>query len=90
MVKPYEDERDGTTIIRTFDENVIEEELVWHRDYSSREVTILEGSGWKLQLDNQLPKEMIPGQIYMIPKMMYHRIIKGEGNLKVKIWELDD
>tara|TARA_B110000503_G_scaffold58853_1_gene94046 strand:+ start:29 stop:313 length:285 start_codon:yes stop_codon:yes gene_type:complete len=71
-------------IIRTFTDSV-EEELVWHRDHESRLVHVLEGRGWKLQLDDKLPQELNIGQNYHIPKMGYHRLIKGNEKLVVRI-----
>ena len=85
MVKPYTESYDNGLIIREFKEDVDSEELVWHRDKRTREITILEGRGWQLQLDNQLPKELQQGLLYTIPKMEYHRLIKGTGKLVVKI-----
>jgi quercetin dioxygenase-like cupin family protein len=87
LVKPYTESYDNGLIIREFKEDVDSEELVWHRDKRTREITILEGKGWQLQLDNQLPKELQQGLLYTIPKMEYHRLIKGTGKLVVKIWE---
>ena len=87
MVKPYTESYDNGLIIRQFDEDVNDDELIWHRDKRTREITVLEGSGWQLQLDNQLPKELQRGRLYKIPKMEYHRLIKGTGKLVVKIWE---
>ena len=87
MVKPYTQTYDNGVIIRQFDEDVNDDELIWHRDKRTREITILEGDGWKLQLDNQLPQELKQGQLYTIPEMEYHRLIKGTGKLVVKIWE---
>jgi len=88
LVNPYEDIilEDGA-IIRTFAEGLNEEELVWHRDKNDREIAVLSGNGWQLQMDNQLPKEMRVGKLYHINKEEYHRLIKGEGTLKHKIWE---
>ena len=87
MVKPYTQTYDNGVIIRQFDEDVNDDELIWHRDKRTREITILEGEGWKLQLDNQLPQELKQGKLYTIPEMAYHRLIKGTGKLVVKIWE---
>lgn len=87
MVKPYTQTYDNGFIIREFLDDVDDEELVWHRDKQTREVTVLEGTGWSLQLDNQLPKQLERGKLYTIPKMEYHRLIKGTGKLVVKIWE---
>ena len=58
MVKPYTQTYDNGVIIRQFDEDVNDDELIWHRDKRTREITVLEGKDWKLQLDNQLPKEL--------------------------------
>ena len=74
-------------MIREFLDDVNDGELVWHRDKHTREVTVVEGTGWSLQLDNQLPKQLERGRLYTIPKMEYHRLIKGTGKLVVKIWE---
>ena len=87
MVKPYTQTYDNGVIVRQFEDDVESEELVWHRDKHTREVTVLEGDNWKIQLDNKLPEELVKGKIYKIPKMEYHRIIKGTGQLVVKIWE---
>ena len=87
MVKPYTQTYDKGVIIRQFEDDIESEELVWHRDRRTREVTVLEGDNWKIQLDNKLPEELVKGKIYKIPKMEYHRIIKGTGQLVVKIWE---
>ena len=88
MVNPYEDVilEDGA-IIRTFAEGLNEEELVWHRDKNDREIAVLSGNGWQLQMDNKLPEELKSGRLYYINKEEYHRLIKGNGTLKLKIWE---
>ena len=90
MVKPYTQTYDNGVIIRKFEYDIESEELVWHRDRRTREVTVLDGDNWKIQLDNKLPEELVKGKIYKIPKMEYHRIIKGTGQLVVKIWEETD
>jgi len=79
--KPYVD----TNNIRTFNENVLEEELVWHRDKEDRHITILEGNGWQLQYDNEYPIIMEVGETYIIKKMVYHRLLKGNDKLRIKI-----
>tara|TARA_B100001059_G_C17453794_1_gene388751 strand:- start:117 stop:392 length:276 start_codon:yes stop_codon:yes gene_type:complete len=90
LVKPYTQTYDKGVIIRQFEDDIESEELVWHRDRRTREVTVLDGDNWKIQLDNKLPEELVKGKIYKIPKMEYHRIIKGTGQLVVKIWEETD
>ena len=68
-----------------FEEDLEDRELIWHRDEDTRRVTVLNGQDWKLQLDNELPQTLIVGKKYAIPRMVYHRVIKGQGNLVVKI-----
>lgn len=68
-----------------FPETVWEDDLVWHRDAENRTVKVLSGNGWKLQMDDQLPKELVIGETHYIPKNTYHRIIKGIGELIVEI-----
>lgn len=82
---PFQQEIIGNVKIRTFDENVDDEELKWHRDREDRLVEILESNDWYLQMDDELPTKLIVGEKYFIPKGVYHRVIKGSGNLKVKI-----
>jgi len=83
-MKPYKDmEVTNKYIIREFNENIDPIELMWHRDNENRTVEILGETNWKLQLDNQLPTS-INEPIY-IPRHLYHRVIKGTGNLLLKI-----
>jgi hypothetical protein len=72
-------------MIRTFTDTVNEAELVWHRDTESRMVHVLEGEHWELQIDDQLPIQMNRGEDHFIQGMTYHRLVKGEGNLVVRI-----
>ena len=86
-MNPYtEDTQDGY-IIREFDSNISNEELVWHRDKNNRVVEIIEGSGWRLQMDNKLPIELKEGMVLEIPKETYHRIGRGNTKLVIKIKE---
>lgn len=84
----YTDDKTNEYIIRTFDKNVHDDELVWHRDKRHRVVEILEGDSWKLQFDNKTPKKLTVGKKVFIPAMTYHRIIKGKTSLVVRIQEL--
>jgi len=45
------------------------------------------GTGWLLQFDNELPIELVEGEIYTIKKETYHRLIKGDDNLLIEIYE---
>jgi hypothetical protein len=70
---------------RTFNQDVSEKELVWHRDLEDRTVVVVEDTDWKIQYENQLPMEFNKSIQYFIPKEMYHRVVKGSGDLKVII-----
>lgn len=82
---PYSQSKNGNTILREFNSNVSDKELVWHRDKENRTVKVISGSGWKFQRDNKLPIELKEGDIIKIKKMEWHRIVKGNSNLKIEI-----
>lgn len=86
-MKPYQDKLTGNVKIREFNLDISNNELVWHRDERDRYVTILEGKGWFFQKDNELPLELKENDIIFIPKLTYHRVIKGSTPLKIKIQE---
>ena len=73
-----------TLVKREFDNNLTSEELIWHRDREDRDIILKEGSGWYLQLDNELPTLMIEKCKYSIPKETWHRII-NKNNTKLII-----
>ena len=82
---PYSDNSiNENSKIRTFDVNVNTDELKWHRDRENRLVEVIDGENWGLQFDNELPIKLVKGESYIIPEGIYHRVIKGEGELKVK------
>ena len=70
---------------RVFSVEHAKEEFVWHRDREKRRVTVLEGEGWQFQFDMKLPMLLREEQIFEIPKMMYHRLIKGKTDLVLRI-----
>jgi len=83
---PYNEVSKGNnTYIREFSTDTDSSELVWHRDKEDREVTILEGKGWKFQRDNELPIILNEGDTIYIKKNEYHRIIKGDTDLKISL-----
>ena len=82
---PFSEELIDNKLIRTFDPDVADEELVWHRDLEDRKIIVIESGGWGYQLDNQLPLPLEEGQELFIPKMLWHRVIKGNEKLVVQI-----
>ena len=86
--KPYTDlEVTDDYIIREFDENIDPIEMLWHRDLEDRTITVLEGNDWCFQKENKLPVELKEGVRIFIPALEWHRVIKGNTNLKIKIYE---
>ena len=86
MEKPYIDlEVTNEYTIREFNENIDPIELLWHRDDEDRTVEILGETDWKLQLDNQLPTSL--NESIFIKRHEWHRVIKGTGTLKLKIYK---
>lgn len=69
--------------VRTFLQEVDEFELVWHRDREDRIVTTLSETDWKFQFENELPIKL-EGEIH-IPKNKFHRLIKGTGDIKLRV-----
>lgn len=86
-MRPYTDiEITNEYILREFSQNIDPIELMWHRDDEDRLVEIVGETDWKLQLDNQLPTSM--NEPIFIPRHEWHRVIKGTGNLTLKIHKL--
>lgn len=87
-MKPYKNTKTSeNSFIREFSSNVLDEELVWHRDERDRNLEILEGENWYIQFDNYMPEKLIKGETYYVPKNVYHRVIKGTTHLKIHITE---
>jgi hypothetical protein len=86
MVKlPFNQNRlSENKVIRTFYQDTPDEELKWHRDAEDRYVKSIGETDWKLQFDNKLPQK-ISYEYVFIPKGVYHRVIKGTGDLKVEV-----
>jgi len=82
--RPYKDlETTDKYILREFNENIDPIELKWHRDKENRIIEIVGKTNWKIQLENQLPVSI--NQPIRIPKGEWHRLIKGDGTLTLKI-----
>lgn len=84
---PYKETRLGNNqYIREFKSDVNNDELEWHLDKEDRIVETIQNEGWMIQIDNQLPI-ILKDEVY-IPKETYHRLIKGNNTLIVKINKL--
>jgi hypothetical protein len=83
-MKPYSDsELEENVVIRRFADDIDPIELMWHRDDEDRLIEAVSETDWYIQLENELPK-LFSGQIF-IPRHEWHRLIKGTGELLVKI-----
>lgn len=87
MLTYYDEQISNNGFLREFSPEVEESQLVWHRDKKDRKISIVSGKNWKIQFDNELPKELIIGEDIFIPKDIFHRIWRGEDILRLKIEE---
>ena len=79
----YSDVEIEDIVIRTFGESINPIELKWHRDDESRSVVSLIETNWEIQLENKLPQSLnFP---VFIDRGEWHRLIKGVGELTIKI-----
>lgn len=72
--------------LRTFDSNVNENDLLWHRDLEDRYIISTHDTDWLIQIDDKLPQSIL-SEVF-IPKNVYHRLIKGTDSLTLKIVKL--
>ena len=84
MVKPYQEQvLEENTFIREFSQDIDELDLIWHMDDEDRTIVVIEETDWLFQFDDELPLSLnFP---IFIPRHKIHRVIKGNGNLKIKI-----
>ena len=85
--RPYSETKLDGYVIREFSSKAHSFEFVWHRDKEDRYVQSIGKTDWKFQLDNKIPKVLSENKLF-IPKETYHRLIKGTGNLTVKVYKL--
>ncbi len=87
MVLPFQESKiSDSTYIRTFFQNVDSGDLHWHRDREDRIIESTNETDWTFQIDNQLPQSL--NKKIFIPKGVYHRLIKGSGDLEIKVEKL--
>jgi len=86
-MKPYTEETKDGYVLREFLESTPSFEFVWHRDKEDRWIQPTHDTDWQFQLDNDIPRTLQKNKLF-IPKETYHRLIKGTGDLKIKIYKL--
>ena len=84
---PFEEIQDSNKRIRIFKFDTVSEELKWHWDDEDRYVELIDESDWEFQFDDSLPIKF-PKRL-IIPRMVWHRVIKGKGDLKIAISRID-
>jgi quercetin dioxygenase-like cupin family protein len=67
-MQPYTNTVISTNIVvREFSQDADPMSLVWHQDNEDRTITVLEGQGWQIQKDNELPLALQEGDSIFIP-----------------------
>jgi hypothetical protein len=87
MDYPFEQIKQDGKLVRAFRPDVDLDELKWHQDLTDRKVTIIESGGWSFQMEDNLPNKLSNAEQITIPKLVWHRVIRGEGILIVEMEE---
>lgn len=85
MLPFQETKLSDNTFIREFKQDTDSGEMVWHRDREDRIIESIGETDWLIQIDNELPKSI--NEEVFIPMGVYHRLIKGTGDLKIKLFK---
>jgi hypothetical protein len=84
MILPFQEIKlEENTFIREFKQDTDSGDFMWHRDREDRIIESIGKTDWLIQIDNELPKEI--NKEVFIPMGVYHRLIKGTGDLKIKL-----
>jgi hypothetical protein len=87
MSLPFQETKlENNVFIREFRNDTDSGEFMWHRDREDRIIESIGKTDWLIQIDNELPKEI--NEKVFIPMGVYHRLIKGTGDLKIKLQKL--
>lgn len=87
---PFREKIESGFHVRTFNSDIDEMELKWHFDEEDRIVVCEDTTDWMFQIDNQLPIKIPQNTPIFIPEGVYHRIIKGTGDLTVKVKKISN
>ena len=86
MLPFQETKLNNNEFIREFKQDTDSGDFTWHRDREDRIIESIGETDWMIQIDNELPKQ-IRGEVF-IPMGIYHRVIKGTEDLKIKLKKL--
>ena len=85
--KPYTEFNDGNNkVTRLFYSKVDPEKLKWHMDDEDRIIQALHKNNWQFQLEDQLPVSL--DKPIFIKRHQWHRLIKGDGSLMIKVTKI--
>lgn len=84
--EPFPFTETGTT--RVFSEKLNPEELLWHWDEQDRLITAQHDTDWMFQVDNELPFDLQKGISLFVAEGIWHRLIKGTGDLTLTVLKL--
>ena len=85
---PYKEQIIDDHTLREFSQDTPSFEFVWHRDKEDRTIQPTDNTDWLFQLDNDIPRRLTKDKLF-IPKETYHRLIKGTGDLKIRVWKMN-
>jgi hypothetical protein len=74
---------EGEEFIRTFSQDSDSEDMVWHRDLEDRIIEPIGSTDWMIQTEDDIPKKI--SNHIEIKSGIWHRLIKGSGDLTLKI-----
>lgn len=83
---PFEEKIENGFNIRLFKAETDSNEFAWHRDLEDRLIECTRETNWLFQRENKLPENF--DKKILIEKMVWHRVIKGDGDLELKIKKL--
>lgn len=85
---PFKEEIISDNIsIRTIPKEVSSDLLIWHMDKEDRIIYPIGDNDWKFQFDNELPINF--NKKITIKKEVFHRLIKGKGDLKFLLFKVN-
>lgn len=86
MQRPYIEYKEGDHFVRVFSQYLDETEMKWHWDEEDRIIESTEKTDWLFQFEDCDPISL--NQEIFIPKGVWHRGIKGTGDLKIRVKKL--
>lgn len=71
--------------IRLFVKDLPSDELIWHWDKEDRTIEVLQSGGWSYQERDKKSRKLKNRETFSIHTGVWHRILKGSGDLIIKV-----